>query len=122
MRRTSSEEDAELAGVQALQTLLEDEGMPWHGDLVVSVKDSKYSKSACLAALASCENLVTVVRVRNNRVFYRQYEPPPDAQKRRGRPRCYGDRFALREPETWHEPDAEFTLEAATARGKSLVD
>ena len=119
VRRVPSDGDAELMGAQALQTLLEDETMPWHGDLVVSVQDSKYSKPAYLVALAPYENLVTVVRVRNNRVFYRQYEPPPDAPKRRGRPRRYGDRFALHEPETWHAPDAECTLEGVTTRGKS---
>ena len=72
----------------------------------MSVQDSKYSKSAYLASLAPYEELVTVVRVRNNRVFHRLFEPPPGAPKRRGRPRRYGDRFALRELETCHEPDA----------------
>ena len=81
VRRVPS--NAELAGAQALQTLLGDETMPWHDDLVVSVQGSKYSKSAYLAALAPCEDLVTVVRVRNNRVFYRLFEPPPNAPKRR---------------------------------------
>ena len=121
VRRVPSDADAELAGAQVLQTLLDDETMPWHGELVVSVQDSKYSKPAYLASLTSYENLVTVVRVRTNRVFYRRFEPPPDAPKRRGRLRRYGDRFALREPETWHEPDAACTLEGVTARGKPYI-
>lgn len=118
VQRVGSKEDPELKGAKALRTLLEDEKMPWHGDLVVSVVDSKYSKSTYLSAISSCENLVTVARVRSNRAFYQMSKPTPNDQKKRGPHRHYGDKFALGDPETWHKPDVELTLKGTTAKGK----
>jgi len=65
-------------------------------------------------------NLVTVVRVRGNRTFYRQYAPPDDemALQNRGHPQWYGERFALSDPETWTAPDDVLTLEETSRRGK----
>lgn len=49
--------------------------------------------------------LTRVVRIANNRVFYRP-APPPTGQ--RGAPRKDGDRFALADPSTHGQPDQEF--------------
>ncbi len=59
-----------------------------------------------------------VVRVRGNRVFFC---PPGNARAARGHPRWYGERFALDDPATWPQPDAEETREKTDHRGHRLV-
>lgn len=49
-----------------------------------------------------------LVRLRGDRVFFGP--PPPPVPGRVGRHRKHGDRFALDEPDTWGEPDAEQRL------------
>ncbi|MCW6011233.1 transposase [Micromonospora sp. CPCC 205371] len=46
-----------------------------------------------------------LVRLRGDRVFFGRPGPRPAGKV--GRPRKHGDRFALDEPATWGEPDAE---------------
>lgn len=118
VQRVPSSEDKEVLGDQQVQALLNDPMMPFHGQLCVSVRDSSYSKPACLAAEREFKNLVSVTRVRSNRVFYQRYVPAPDARPRRGHPRWYGERFALREPETWGTPDEQATCQALNQRGE----
>jgi hypothetical protein len=48
-----------------------------------------------------------VVRIRDDRVFYPDPEPP--AAGAVGRPRRHGDRFGLADPNTWPTPDVEST-------------
>jgi hypothetical protein len=55
-----------------------------------------------LGSVASKENLVTVARLRRNRVLYRL---PDSTDTKRGHPRWYGSRFALKEKSTWTKPD-----------------
>lgn len=109
VRRVASDQDKEGVGDAQLRELLNDPAMPFHGQLCVSSRDSRYSKPASLYAEREHDNLVSVTRVRSNRVFYRQYVPPADAKPAPGHPRWYGDRFALPEPETWGPPDEETT-------------
>jgi hypothetical protein len=118
VQRVPSSADKEVWGDQQLQAVLHDPRLPFHGQLCVSVRDTSYSKPACLTAEREFENLVSVTRVRSNRVFYHQYVPPPDARPRRGHPRWYGPRFALREPETWGAPDEQATCQATNQRGE----
>ena len=117
--RVSTQEDTELVGAKQLDELVSDPAMPWHGELVVNVSDTSYSKPAFLWHTLQHPNLVDVVRVRNNRVFYWPYQPDPEAKKGRGRPRQYGERFALNEPETWPEPDERYEWQEKTVRGRT---
>jgi hypothetical protein len=48
-----------------------------------------------------------VVRIRDDRIFYPDPEPP--AAGAVGRPRRHGDRFGLADPNTWPTPDVEST-------------
>ena len=118
VKRVASSEDKEKVGCDQLQALLNDPAMPFHGQLCVSVRDSSYSKPACLCAEREFDNVVSVVRVRSNRVFFRQYVALPDAPPRRGHPRWYGERFDLREPETWGPPDEQATCQLTNRRGQ----
>jgi hypothetical protein len=52
-------------------------------------------------------------------VLYRPYVPDPtETNQAGGRPRRFGDRFALQESETWHEPDETTTFKETSRRGK----
>ena len=115
-RRIPSEETATIVGREQLDTLMEDETLPFHEELCVHVADSAYSAVRFLGATEKHENLVNVVRSRGNRVFYRQ--PLPVAGKRRpGRPPWYGERFSLKDPITWGEPDAVEETTFTTRKG-----
>lgn len=115
-RITTAETETEVAAAH-LEAVFGDESLPWHGQLSVQVLDSKHSIPAYLHPTVQHEQLVTIARVRSNRVFYRPYQPPPGKRKP-GQPRSYGERFALREPETWHTPDEQFETTHTSKRGR----
>jgi len=110
--------DKELLGTAQLQALLDDPAMPFQGHLCVSVRDASYSKPACLAAERDYANLVSITRMRSNRVFYRPYVPPPGEQPGPGHPRWYGERFALADPETWGPPAEQTTCWRTHRQGR----
>ena len=116
--RVKSSADKELVGAEQIAALLADEVMPFHGELCVSVQDSSYSKPAYLHQQGQQRDLVSVTRVRSNRVFYRQYVSPPEAPTERGHPRWYGERFALREAETWGAPAEQHSFTLRNRQGK----
>ena len=61
---------------------------------------------------------MVVSRVAANRVFYRQPPAlPAGTQRPKGRPRWYGQRFCLKDPDTWNEPDEAYTG-VYTSRGR----
>ena len=72
----------------------------------VFVFDAGYDPIALTHELADLRAHL-VVRIRDDRVFYTDPEPP--ATGTRGRPRRHGDRHGCAEPETWPAPDHEST-------------
>jgi len=117
MRRISTQEKESSVGAEQLKMLMEDERLPWQGDLSVQVVDSRYSTPEYLQSAAAYANLVTIVRVRSNRTFYRQ----PPGQRRPGRPPWYGEAFKLGDPASWHEPDEVIELPYTSQRGRSYT-
>lgn len=117
--RVTTAEDKELVGAKQLRQLLENPQLPFHDQLCVNVADSSYSKPACLYPQCQQTNLVQVVRVRRNRVFFRQPTPDPKQKAQRGHPCWYGERFALKEPETWGVPEATHTFSVSNRQGKT---
>ena len=83
------------------------------------VVDSGYSVRPFLCQQVAHENLVTVARVRSNRVFY-QLPTTCEWPRRRGHPTWYGERFDLKDETTWSEPDETFQTTLTTHRGKVL--
>ena len=116
--RVGSDEDKEMVGARQMGQLLGDESHPFHGQLCVEAADAAYSKPAYLHANLHHPNLVKIVRVRSNRVFYQSYQAADDAEKGRGHPTWYGYRFALKEPDTWHEPGETVQTRYRSHRGK----
>jgi len=112
--------DKELVGANQVGMLMEDETLPFKEALTVVAQDSSYSKPACLYAEYKHDNLVTVTRARATRVFNRKYEPTEEevATASSGHPTWYGERFALADSSTWHEPDDIHTFMETSSRGK----
>jgi hypothetical protein len=107
-----------MVGAEQITVLLNDEQMPFHGELCVEAGDTGYSKPKYLAANRGHANLVTVARVRSNRTFYRQPEEDDSSASTAGHPTWYGEAFKLPDPETWHEPDETITTVHVTHRGR----
>lgn len=103
VQRVASDQDREQVGAAQVQRLLTAKHLPFHQDLKVEVGNTSYSKR---------EYLVTIVRLRSNRVFYRAYASEEEPGK--GHPRWHGERLALRQPETWPPPDEETTFSICT--------
>jgi hypothetical protein len=120
-RRVTSAEDKELVGSEQINALVSDPKLPFGRSLCVDVGDSSYSKPACLAANRHHPHLVTIARARGTRVFYRQFvtDNPAAAKEPVGHPTWYGQRFALQEPDSWHQPDEQATLVEKSRRGKT---
>ncbi len=90
-------------------------------ELSVLVADSLYSQRGFIGEQVKQKNLVTITRVRSNRVFYRQFIPQINAVKKSGHPRWYGDKFELKDETTWHEPDEVIQSTFTTKKGRQLM-
>jgi hypothetical protein len=69
--------------------------------LDIVAADGKYGNAHFLRPLQD-QHCGLVVRLRKDRVLYHAPELPK--QRKRGRPRIHGQRFAFKEPETWGRP------------------
>ena len=114
-RRVHTQEDKEMVGAEQMDSLLKDPELPFQQELCVEVGDSSYSKPAYLHAHRQQSNLVTLVRVRNNRRFYRQ---PGGDGSGVGHPSWYGEAFSLPDDATWHPADERATLTEVGRRGQ----
>lgn len=75
------------------------------------VLDAGYGEAELTWALreeAGRGQVQVLVRVRNDRVLYR--DPAPRPPGTRGRPRRHGDRFSCKDPATWGPPDQELAV------------
>jgi len=104
MERVSSQANKEMVGAKQLGDLLTNQKLPFGEAFCVEVADSAYSKPAYLSANREHANLVTIVRVRGTRTFYRQ-PVLEDQPAKKGHPTWYGKPLRLKEPETWGDPD-----------------
>ena len=118
-RVPSGEKDIVVAQKQ-LKTILNHSSAPWKGKLSVLVVDSLYSQRGFLGEQVKEENLVTISRIRSNRVFYHQFIPPEETAKSVGHPRWYGDKFDLKDETTWSEADEVIHSTFTTYRGREF--
>lgn len=115
-RRVKLAENKAQVGAQQIGALLEDEDLPFHGQLTVEVGDSDYSQALYLAENRQHDHLVSLVRCRGNRIFNRlDYR---SAEETGGAPSYYGPAFKLKDPDTWWLPDASTQLPFTSRRGK----
>lgn len=118
--RVATDQDKELVGMAQIERLLKDEKLPFGKELTVEVADSSYSKPESLYAHRQYPHVVTIVRSRGNRTYYRKYVPSDEAEEApgKGHPTWYGERFALADAETWPAPDETLRLPETSRRGK----
>ena len=101
--RVISTDTATKTGNKQLKKLWESSEIP-DDKLSVLVADCDYSQRGFIGEQVQQKNLVTITRVRSNRVFYRPFVDENSDIKRVGHPRWYGDKFDLLKSETWHKP------------------
>lgn len=119
MRRITTQETETAVGVEQVATLMDDETLPFHKALCVQVEDSRYSVPKFLSPLAGYDNLVTIARLRGDRVLYRPAAAVPDEERGPGHPPWYGERFALLDPTTWGAPEAVAQTTHTSRRGRT---
>lgn len=119
MSRVPTESNGTQMGITQLNSVLSHPDVPWSDALCVSVVDSAYGNKKFLAPLHQHPNLVTVVRARSNRIFY---QSPVQSQvpRTKGHPLWYGERFALADEQTWHEPNEITHTTYQTLRGRTI--
>ena len=100
IERVPTDSSAIKVALSQVDTIMGNDALEWHGQLNVLVLDSAYGVKGCLEPLQQHPSLVTIARVRSNRVFYQL--PVADAYTGKGRPPWYGARFALNNSDTWH--------------------
>ena len=106
-RRIGPREDAAVATVAQVRGVLArlgDSGGPV--PLFVFDAGSSYDPAWLTHELAG-QRAQVLVRLRKNRVFFR--DPPPRGPHTNGAPRRHGAPFGLKDPATWGTPDAVFT-------------
>jgi hypothetical protein len=117
-QRVASHEDKEMVGAGQIDALLQDPKLPFGLELCVEAGDTSYSKPAFLHAHRKHPNLVTVARVRSNRIFYPQPLAAEQEGSGPGHPTWYGESFSLSDAQTWGNPDETLTLTETSRRGK----
>jgi hypothetical protein len=118
--RVISTDTTTKTGNKQLAKIWESSEMP-DEKLSVLVADCDYSQRGFIGEQVQQENLVTITRVRSNRVFYRPFISENPQKKRVGHPRWYGDKFDLSNSETWHEPDEVTYTSLTTKRCRHLT-
>jgi hypothetical protein len=117
MRRVATHAAEDEVGRAQLALVLDDETLPWHGELCVHVGDSRYSTPAYLSAAGAHDNLVTISRLRRRRTVHRQ-PPPATGPPQRGHPVWCGEPFKLHDAQTWHEPDETTSVSLTNQKGQ----
>jgi hypothetical protein len=115
--RVATREDKELVGCAQLDALLAADDLPFAHGLCVVVGDTAYSKPEVVHATGQHANLVSIARVRSNRVFYRQGVAASSGLPR-GRPARYGAAFRLPDPASWPPPAETAHLTQTTPKGQ----
>jgi hypothetical protein len=119
-QRVGSQENKELVGARQIDQLLSDPNLPFQQALCAEVEDSAYCKPEFLHANRKHANLVTIVRVRTNRTFYRMVVgSTPSAEAGKGHPTWFGVPFQLSDATTWPTSDEEIHTTFTSRRGRS---
>jgi len=85
--------------------------------LCVSVVDSAYSNPESLVLMDPHKNHVLIARLRSNRVLYL---PADHEDQKTGRPKKFGQKFNLKDKETWPEPSEKITLKDCNKHGEPI--
>ena len=119
MSRVPTKSHSNQKGIAQLNAVLSPPNVPWTDALCVIVVDSAYGNKNFLTPLQEQQNLVIIARSRSNRVFY-QCPIPSQVPPRKGHPSWYGERFDLKDQQTWHDPNEVGHTSYQTRRGRPI--
>lgn len=74
-----------------------------------------------LFPLSDYQNLVIISRVRSSRVFDRWINQNNMPKKKSGHPTWYGQKFDLKDPETWWDEDETFSGSTTNKKGSNIT-
>ena len=117
IQRVPTDKKAADIGYTQISDVINDDTLPFGNHLTVLTGDSGYSSCEFLNNTAEHDNLVSLVRVRGNRVFY-QMPSNSFSIKRKGHPKWYGSPFKLNNPLTRPEPEASETVPFTLRNGR----
>ncbi len=122
VQRVDSESLETVVGAEQIKRLMADTELPFHKELTVNVADTKYSARQYVSQNDEADNLVNIVRSAGNRVFYQTLPARPDNEKNPAhRPPWYGEKFDLKDPDTWPTPSDTAKMTTTTKKGKDLT-
>jgi len=106
-QRVSSRQTPQVVGAEQVQELAKARAA-FEEVLDIVAGDGKYGNAGYLRSVKGLRVGITA-RLRADRVLY--HPAPAHDPHQKGRPRVHGARFALKETETWGEPDEVIELE-----------
>jgi len=113
--RVSTQEKSVWVGLNQIIRCLSQE--VFSGKLCASVVDSAYSNPESLVLMDPHKNHVFIARLRSNRVLYLPADPE---DQKTGRPKKFGEKFNLKDKETWPEPSGKITLKDSNKHGETI--
>lgn len=119
MSRVPTASNSTQTGIAQIKALFSHPSGSSPDQLCALVVDSAYGNKNFLVPLRQHENLVAIARVRSNRVFY-QSPMVKDGPPRPGHPTWYGERFDLKDHQTWHDPTQATHTSYPTRRGRRI--
>jgi hypothetical protein len=114
VQRVQTHQKKAEAGAEQMGKILDHQALPFDKQLCIEVGDSDYSQPQYLSANRKHKNFISIVRSRGNRVYYQRIHDNDTG----GAPKRYGERFSLKDPETWHPPDEQVTVPFTSRRGQ----
>lgn len=113
VQRVQTDQKKVEAGAEQMGKVLGHKALPFDKQLCVEVGDSDYSQPHYLSANRKHSNFISIVRSRGNRIYYQSI----DENDTGGAPKRYGERFSLKDADTWHSPDQQVILPFTSRRG-----
>jgi len=128
VRRLGTDEVRGTVTAQQVNDLLKSELTPLHDSLVVNALDRQYGTPEYIADTYGNENLVNIIRLKNNRVTWKKISKDEQQARRaansdsRGTDAIYGEKYALKEAEQWDLiPDQRQCFGRKLSKGRQVL-
>ena len=116
--RVKTIEKSAIVGMKQISQCIQSQEV-FKDTLCVSVGDSAYSNADPISEANKNSQQIHISRVRNNRVLH--YAAIENGPVKRGRKKCFGDQFRLRDKATWKTPDETMGFEMTSKKRKQQV-
>ena len=116
--RVTTDEKSTLVGMKQISQCIQSQGR-FKNALCVSVADSAYSNAGPICESNKNPNQIHISRLRNNRVLH--YSASQQNITKKGRKKCFGDHFRLRDKTTWKTPSEEITFNITNKKNKKQI-